>query len=93
MQSKDSEDVDGLSGDGYFSPDALCHPVAYLFGVVVVRLEEHEFGDGALNGGVVAADDTGLLQLVARVVAAHFNTSLHALADVDDNLAVMGGFA
>ena len=74
--------------NGYFSADALVHQAPHLFRVVVVRLQEHQLGDGALHRRVVAAHDACLLQLEARVVAVHLHTALHALADVDDYLAV-----
>ena len=61
-------------------------------GFGVVALEEHQFGDGTLYGLVVAADDACLLQVVARVVTAHLDGALHALADVDNHLAVTRTF-
>ena len=59
------------------------------FGVGVACLEEHELGDGTLDSHVTAADDACLLQVVATVVARHLDCALHALADVDDDLAVL----
>ena len=80
-----------LSGD--FAAEALGHEAADGVGIVgVVALEEHQFGDGTLYGLVVAADDACLLQMVARVVTAHLDGTLHALADVDDHLAITRTF-
>ncbi len=76
-----------------FAAEALGHEAADGFGIVgVVALEEHQFGDGTLYGLVVAADDACLLQMIARVVTAHLDGSLHALADVDDHFAVARTF-
>ena len=58
-----------------------------------MRLEEHQLGDGTLDGHVAAADDTRLLQVVAAVVAGHLDGTLQTLADVDDHLAVAGALA
>ena len=76
-----------------FAAEALDHEAADGVGIVgVVALKEHQFGDGTLYGLVVAADDACLLQMVARVVTAHLDGSLHALADVDDHLAITRTF-
>ena len=61
--------------------------------IFVVRLEEHQFGDGRLDGLVLAADDARLLQMVAAVVTAHLHGALHTLGDVDDHLAVLRALA
>ena len=58
-----------------------------------MRLEEHQLGDGALDGHVAAADDTRLLEMVAAVVTGHLDGALQTLADVDDHLAVAGALA
>ena len=58
-----------------------------------MALQEHELGDGTLDGLVVAADDACLLQMIAAAVTAHLDSALHALADVDDDLAVLRSFA
>ena len=74
---------------GHLAADALLHQAAHGVGRVgVVALEEHELGDGALDGHVAAADDAGLLEMVAAVVARHLDGALQTLADVDDHLAV-----
>ena len=57
-----------------------------------MALEEHQLGDGRLDGLILAADDACLLQMVARVVTAHLDGTLHALADVDDHLAITRTF-
>ena len=57
-----------------------------------MRLEEHQFGDGTFNRRIVTADDAGFLQMETGVVASHLDASLHALADVDNDLAVAGAF-
>ena len=76
-----------------FAAEALDHEAADGVGIVgVVALEEHQFGDGTLYGLIVAADDACLLQMIARVVTAHLDGSLHTLADVDDHLAVARTF-
>ena len=73
--------------------EALGHKATDGVGIVgVVTLEEHQFGDGTLDGLVVAADDTCLLQMVARVVTAHLYRPLHTLADIDNHLAVSRTF-
>ena len=77
-----------------FTPQALRHQLAHGLRVVfVVRLEEHQLGDGRLDGLILAADDARLLQMVAAVVAAHLHGALHALRDVDDHLAVLRALA
>ena len=53
-----------------------------------MALKEHQFGNGTLYGLVVAADDACFLKMIATVVAAHLYSSLHALTDIDDDLAV-----
>ena len=74
---------------GHLAADALLHQATHGVGRVgVVALEEHELGDGALDGHVAAADDAGLLEMVAAVVARHLDGALQTLADVDDHLAV-----
>ena len=79
---------------GDFAPQALRHQMAHGLRVVfVMALEKHQFGDGGLDGLILAADDTGFLKMVSAVVAAHLNGTLHTLADVDDHLAVFCTFA
>ena len=76
-----------------FASEALDHEAADGVGIVgVVALKEHQFGDGTLYGLVVATDDACLLQMIARVVTAHLDGTLHALADVDDHFAVARTF-
>ena len=50
----------------------------------------HEFGDGSLHGTVVAADNSGFLQLATCVVARHLHVSRNTLADVDHQYAALG---
>ena len=82
--------ADRLKAD--FSTNAAVHQLAYLFWVVVVRLQEHQLGDGTLYGRVVATDHASLLQLEARIVAVHLYAALQTLADVDDDLAIARTF-
>ena len=51
----------------------------------------HELGDGTLDGGVAAADDSCLLEMEAAVVTRHLNGSLDTLADIDDDQTSVGG--
>ena len=81
----------GLASDGYLTADALAHELAHLLGIVVLALQVHQLGDGRLHRTVVAADDAGLLEVVARVVASHLHAALQALANVDDHLAAPVG--
>ena len=56
--------------DADLAAEGVAHEAAdSVGGVGVVRLEEHQLGDGTLDGHVAAADDTRLLQVVAAVVA------------------------
>ena len=49
--------------------------------------EEHQFGECALGGAVIAADDTGFEELTPRLVAFHLHAARLALCDVDDDHA------
>ena len=68
--------------------------MAHGLGVVgIVALEEHELGDGALNGGVAAADDACFLQMIAAIVAAHLNGALQALRNIHNHLTILRALA
>ena len=70
---------------GDFSCQVGIHAVADFRFAQSVAEEEHQFGDGAFGGAVVAADDTCLKKLQAGFVPFHFNGTSLALGDVDDD--------
>ena len=72
---------------------ALLHEAAYVCGILVARLQKHQFGQGSLDGGVVAADHSCVLEMESRVVAAHLDLSAHTLADVDHRDATVVSLA
>ena len=74
----------------YLSFEVLAHEAAHLFCRQVLAHEIHQLCECCLNGGVLAADDTGLEQLKAGLVTFHVYASAGALCDVDDYLAFGG---
>ena len=60
--------------------------------VPIPAVEIHQFCDGCFDRAVAPADDPGPFQLIARVIAFHFDKTGHTLADIDDGNAALGRF-
>ena len=60
--------------------------------VPIPAVEIHQFCDGCFDRAVAPADDPGPFQLIARIIAFHFDKTGHTLADIDDRNAALGRF-
>ena len=77
----------------YLSTKVEVHLTTYLGGVVIARLQIHQFGDGSLYGAVSATHYSGILQMVPGIVQSHLYGALHTLADVNHGHATIGSLA
>ena len=74
---------------GEFAGDGCGELLAEGVALVAFAEEEHEFGDDAFDGAVVAVDDTAEEELFAGFVACHLDGAFGALRDVDDDDAAL----